>query len=452
VRQGDSRSTEPRQSRPGQGSRGLILQLLLLTIFLSMCIPRSGTKIRDIPVTLPILLYLLILLLSFLRPYRLVTLNVAGMSAGERLAISGALAFMIVSFVAVAVGAIRGAMIQDILVETASILGFVPVFLLVIAYVRDGGTLRKVVKLMVVAVAIVSIYGVCQRLFGHYNTMIPGITIAYSDAMVPDAFDLKNNLTAVGLKVVSTFQNGNLFGNFLALTLPLPALLFHRARGLRKLLYLCLLALVMSVLLLSLSRSAIVAGIVSLGILCLILRRAVGLWVILGVLVVIGGSLVYVFQLTERLLTLDLSLAGRTVMWQDLAAIYEDLTPARFILAAIFGLGMGATVGPPALACRQTESSLLVIGMKTGVIGILLWTVSFFGIFICVLRWSTKARSLEGQVGCALVAGLLGASLQLAIDSVMMMPPTAMNLWLVAGLALVSARIAREQLSDEVVS
>ncbi|MGB9588025.1 MAG: hypothetical protein ACPL7O_07585, partial [Armatimonadota bacterium] len=291
-----------------------------------------------------------------------------------------------------------------------------------------------------------------QRLFGHYKTMIPGITIAYSDAMVPDAFDLKNNLTAVGLKVVSTFQNGNLLGNFLALTLPLPALLFHRAIGIRKILYLCVLALVMSVLLLSLSRSAIVAGIVSLGILCLMLRRAVGLWVILGMLVVIGGSLVYVFQLNERLLTLDLSLAGRTVMWQDLAAIYEDLTPAYFILAAIFGLGMGATVGPPALACRQTESSLLVIGMKTGVIGILLWTVCFFGIFICVLRWSTKARSLEGQVGCALVAGLLGASLQLAIDSVMMMPPTAMNLWLVAGLALVSARIAREQLSDEVVS
>ncbi|MGB9589112.1 MAG: hypothetical protein ACPL7O_13110, partial [Armatimonadota bacterium] len=70
------------------------------------------------------------------------------MRAGERLAIGGALAFMIIGFVAVAVGAIRGAMIQDILVETASILGFVPIFFLVIAYVRDGDTLRKVVKLM----------------------------------------------------------------------------------------------------------------------------------------------------------------------------------------------------------------------------------------------------------------------------------------------------------------
>lgn len=416
-----------------------------------MCIPRSGTKIGDVPVTLPILLYLLTLLLSFLYPGRLVIWNVSGMSAGEQLAVGGALTFMIMSSVAVAVGAIRGATIQDMLVETASILGFVPAFLLVIAYITDGNTLRKVVKLMVSAVAIVSVYGVCQRVFGHYKTMIPGVTIAYSDALVPDAFDLKNNLTAVGLKVVSTFQNGNLFGNFLALALPLPALLFHRAKGICRLLYLCLLALVISVLLLSLSRSAIVAGIVSLGILCLILRRAVGLWVILGLLVIIGGALVYVLQLSERLLTLDLSLAGRTVMWQDLAAIYESLTPAKFVLATLLGIGMGATVGPPALACRQTESSLLVIGMKTGVIGIFLWVMSFVGILVCVLRWSAKARSLEGQVGCALVAGLLGASVQLAIDSVMMMPPTAMNLWLVAGLALVSARISREQLSDEIV-
>ena len=83
-----------------------------------------------------------------------------------------------------------------------------------------------------------------------------------------------------------------------------------------------------------------------------------------------------------------------------------------------------------------------------GVLGLLPLLAVIVGVFLCAWRWCRPVDSFEAQMGCALAAGIIGCSVQLAIDSVMLMPPTSMNFWTVAALALVACSIARKQARD----
>ncbi len=421
---------------------------LCVAILASMTIPRAGTKVGEIPVTLPILLYLALLGLYCLRPLSSVRISLSSGDTYDDLVAWSAVAFMVFGLVSISVGIMRGAPTTQMLVEAVALLGFVPAFFLIRSHVATPEAFRTIIRLLGVSLAITCVYGVCQRIFGHYLVMVPGITMAYSDAQSPDAFEFKNNMTAVGLKVVSTFQNGNLFGYYLALLLPIPAALFHGARGSRKGLYAVFLGLVLVCLLLTLSRSAIVAGVISLVLLGVLLRRSLALRIVGVLLVGIGGMFVYLLQLGERLLTFDPTLAGRTTIWEQMIASYNSLHPLGLLLAGLVGGGMGGTISSGPFAMYGIESSLLTIGMKMGLIGLLPLLGVVFGVFACAWRWCRPLDSFEAQMGCALAAGVIGSSVQLAIDSVMLMPPTSMNYWLVIGLALIACSIARQQIRN----
>lgn len=421
---------------------------LCLAILATMTIPRAGTKVGEVPVTLPVLLYLMLLGLYCLRPLSSVRIKLSSGDVYEDLVAWSVVTFVALGLVSVAVGMMRGAAGTQMLVEAVALFGFVPAFLLVRSHIREPQALRTVIWLISVSLVITCLYGVCQRIFGHYRVMIPGITIAYSDAQSPDTFLLKNNMTAVGLKVVSTFQNGNLFGNYLALLLPIPAVLLHRARGSRKGLDALFLGLVLVCLLLTLSRSAIVAGVVSLVLLGVLLRKSLTLRIVSLLLVGIGGAFVYLLQLGERLLTFDPTLAGRTTVYDQMAAVYNSLHSLELLSVVFVGAGMGGDIGRGLSAIGETEGSFLIMGMKMGVIGLIPLLVVIVGVFMCAWRRCRPLDSFEAQMGCALAAGVIGCSVQLAIDSVMLMPPTSMNYWLVIGLALVACSIARQQTGD----
>lgn len=419
--------------------------LLCLMVWASMTIPRAGTKVGELPVTLPIVIYLLALMSFLIRPLDIIRIR---RSAGElygNLASTSAAAFLFAGLCAISVGLMRGAPAGQMLIETAALIGFVPVFFLIRRHVSSPGSFRTIISIASISLVAACLYGIAQRLFGHYAVLVPGVTMSYSDAQSPDAFALRNNMTAVGLKVVSTFQNGNLFGNYLALLLPIPATLFHQAQGLWKAVNGAFLALVLITLLLTLSRGAIVAGVASLAVLSVLLRGSQALRVLSVLLASIGGLAVYLIGVAERLFAFDPTLAGRTTIYGDLAAVYSSLSPLAFIQIALIGAGMGGAIGLGGLTTISTEGSMLIIGMKMGVLGIIAMLGVICGVLFCAWRWCRPSDSFEGRLGCALAAGLVGASVQLGIDSVMMMPPTSMNFWLVAGLALAACSIVRQQ-------
>ncbi len=424
-------------------NRPVIRWLLYATIFASMTIPRSGTKLGGVPVTAPTLLYLVLLMVWASWSMWRARLDVRGKQFHEQLAVYGVVGFAAVGVVSCAVGLVTSAEPKLWFAEVSALLGFLPLFFLVRTHVRTVDDLQTVIRLVVVALLLVCLYGLAQKVFGHYRVMIPGVTISYADAQQADVFESKYNMTPIGLKVTSTFQNGNLFGSFLALIAPLCVALAS-VSGLRKrFYYLMLFGLATVALMLTLSRGAVLAGLVSLFALVWMLRPlTIPVFVASG-FGALGGVLLYVMQLGERLFNFDPTGAGRIPAYGKLALLYTDLSPGMFALTALFGAGMGGTVGSFSNSIFQVDSSLLIILMKTGILGLLMFLAAVYGVVRCVGVRDGSRITPERAVACGLAAGMIGSVTQYALDSVFMLPPTAMNFWIVAGLAVAANSISR---------
>lgn len=424
-------------------NRSVIRWLLYVTIFASMTIPRSGTKVGGMPITAPTLLYLALLMVWASSCLWRAKLDIRGKQFHEQLAVYSVVGLAAAGVVSCCVGLVTSVEPKLWFAEVSALLGFLPLFFLVRTHVRTADDLRTVTKLVITALLLVCVYALAQRIFGHYRVMIPGITISYADAQQADVFESKNNMTAIGLKVTSTFQNGNLFGSFLALIAPLCVALASVSRQRKRVLYLLLFGLATLVLMLTLSRGAVLAGLVSLCALVWMLRPLKTPVLVASGFGVLGGGLLYVMQLGERLLNFDPTGAGRVPAYANLALMYADLSPGMFALTALFGAGMGGTIGPVSNSISQVDSSLLIILMKMGILGLLMFLFAVYGVVRCVGVRDGLPITPERAVACGLAAGIIGSMTQFALDSVLMLPPTAMNFWIVAGLAVAANTVSR---------
>ncbi|AZT91542.1 hypothetical protein ELD05_13600 [Caldicellulosiruptor changbaiensis] len=141
------------------------------------------------------------------------------------------------------------------------ILGFIVLPFLFNIIARKKLSIEDTLKVITIVGAIPVIYGVIQIMFGIENTVIPGLTANYTQ-LKNFNFDVYKLLTAkcnrVGeyYKLISTYQNGNMFGIFLVLYYPL--LLYWEKTKLRNISYL-LQSLTIICIFRSLSRTAIIA-------------------------------------------------------------------------------------------------------------------------------------------------------------------------------------------------
>ena len=95
-------------------------------------------------------------------------------------------------------------------------------YFVIVRYVDNKTFLYNVIVWIKISVWCVVIYSIIQFLFGIGSTTIPFFTVNYSDYMeAPDSWWLqKFNGTGESIKIVSTYQNGNLLGANLLLLCP----------------------------------------------------------------------------------------------------------------------------------------------------------------------------------------------------------------------------------------
>lgn len=428
----------------------LTYNLLLATTAVSMIIPRAGSKIGPAPVTLSLILFACTLMVWLCRPWRSRRVRLTHDGWMEDLAVYGAGAFMLVGAFALCIGLLRGPEMESLVNEAGAFLGFVPAFFIVRDLARGETASRTVLRIILVSLFIVCLYGLAQRIFGHYKVMIPGITISYSDAMIPNVFESKNNLTAIGLKVTSTFQNGNLYGVFLVLTMPVVIALIGETEGRARRINILLFVLAAVNLLLSLSRGAIASGIVSTIALAWFLRpRKAPLFIACGYLFV-GGVVSVALKLGERFFAYDPTAAGRTTMWANLLSTYSDMGTLSFVTTVLFGAGLGGKVGVGSEAAIGVEGSLICVFMKLGLVGCLAFGLSSYGVIKYAVTSYRRRPCFWSAAAVGLACGLLGSAFEFCIDSVMLMPPTALNYWLVAGFTVTMASLSHKHYAGNI--
>ncbi len=186
--------------------------LTILLLFLNFVLPKAGTKIGSFPLYISLILTVLIFLpLTFYKTVR----NYKEKEEKFTLIYFGIFSLLFCfSFIFIKEITI-GNFTENYLPYFLSLSG---IFLIFTAkyYPLD---LKVFKNIMLASFFILTIYSYIQKIFGEYNTIIPGITFNFADGInIHSAQDLRIlgkynfNPNLNYFKLFSTYQNGNLFG------------------------------------------------------------------------------------------------------------------------------------------------------------------------------------------------------------------------------------------------
>ena len=176
--------------------------------FFNMAFPKAGIKISGIPLyfSLLYLLYIPGLFFKFICSARNKTFKCLILFF---LSIAFSLFFQFIFF---------SFQINNFIIYFQYI---IPLFsILCFFWFNNYSDIKKYEKIIIISFIIISAYGLMQKIFGDYNLVIPGLTANYNEATTLNFLKRKCNFirSLDYLKLISTYQNGNLFGvNFILL-------------------------------------------------------------------------------------------------------------------------------------------------------------------------------------------------------------------------------------------
>lgn len=178
-------------------------------LLFSFVFPKAGTKLNGIiPLyisTIMAILYFPFLLIQVLKRFK------KPMEIGYIL-------ILISLLMSILVNIIRG----DFSFTAIDFSFIVSIFFLIYYFFVDYSKINIFLILNIIKYGVIFliIYSILQKVFGEYNVVLPGLTADYYDASIPDFLAKKDNMIwgLNYLKLVGTYQNGNLFGaNFILL-------------------------------------------------------------------------------------------------------------------------------------------------------------------------------------------------------------------------------------------
>lgn len=188
--------------------------LLYLTIFVNILIPKAGIKIfGEIPLTLGNVLFFI----TFI--FWIFSKLIYGKIIFDK-KIGGVL------FIAIVYGLLKYLFIGNFKSHIGFIIPLVIyplIYYVIIDVVNSEERVEKIFKVITIGVLLISTYALLQFLFGIEKCTIPGITVNYSDySRYGSAWYLtkSNGVDLSEVKIVSTYQNGNLFGVNMILLYP----------------------------------------------------------------------------------------------------------------------------------------------------------------------------------------------------------------------------------------
>ncbi|PKM76776.1 MAG: hypothetical protein CVU90_10770 [Firmicutes bacterium HGW-Firmicutes-15] len=389
--------------------------------FLNMAFPKAGVLVHSIPVTAATIFFALSLLYILIRDHR---------SANEipPLFWKVYLLFVLMVFLSLAFN------IHQIgprhLAMTAVLIGSPLAILLGLTLTNS----RRAYQIAGLALLIAGIYAIIQYLFGIEETTINGLNLALGDSWNNKPIAIWVAQTPKYVKWPATYQNGNLAAAFYILAIPL--LLSWRSIELSDR-WLRFSALVTGFvgLLLSGARSALYPFALIWIIICIVYvlwQRGNGLkdllmWsgCIVLVFMAIGqvkpDSPPYDYMLDRYVLQTkqDPTASGRTMQWKE--ALKETSQQAWSSRLQIFTLGWDRSADFPV-------EGFLAVAMLYGFIAMTLFVLLFL-----VTMYQASFRSEANQI---IALGLLAGFCQFLIDSPFLQPPTLINWFFVAGLAL----------------
>lgn len=403
--------------------------LLVITIFWNIWFPKAGIKFGGIPITVGNVLFAIIFLTWMMNNIRI--------GKVKSLNISMILIFGIVYFILkyTIVYAIIGEIISSMTYIIPLII-YPLIFFVTVDIVDNKEKIDKVVKIIVYGFFFLCIYAILQYVVGIDKCDIPGLTVNLSDyrEMGPLWFMQKSNgIDEANSKIVSTYQNGNLFGINLIFIYPLVYYYYSEKEKEKIKIFSLILFITCSFLTLSRTCWLGIVLFIFLGIIMekeknhkAILRKILTLFLCIICLFYV---FMYIPSIANRFFDTDksdwISMSGRT---EGLITVIETVWSSNSIIAWLIG-----PQGIIQYAGLAYEMLPLALFAQTGIIGISL----LYGFFIKAYISLDKGNYIQKSVKLSLIIWLIIG----CIECGYWLPPTALNIFMILGLGFVSKNI-----------
>jgi hypothetical protein len=421
-----------------ESKSGLLFYLFYLSFFISITIPKSGKTVANIPITIANLLIL------FTLGWWLMTSLFSQKTIFHVLSSKPIILFMVYGVVAFLIGFINHNPRKYIVLDFVAFIGFIPVYFLVCHVIRTQEQLKRIVWAIGLSSFLVCSYGLLQTKLGFERIAMPGITEQYGK-ITYQGVGRWNVIEGGAIKVYSTFQNGNIFGNHLATFIPfLGGILIGLSSSKKKMLFLGIFLLSCYVLILTYSRGALFGTISGIMVLAVISKK-IRLRAIVVVFLIFSVFFVFLQKSADRpeLARYDFSRmtsnpeqfsAGRIERAkQVLGGFYNLPFPAQ-----LFGIGFGGVlISPLGWRFEYVDNLYLTLLFKMGIVGLMMLIGMLTSLFLSLLklRSSTPDLYFRGLINGG-IAGLGASLIHNLADTLWFFPPLSANFWFLAGITM----------------
>jgi len=325
--------------------------------------------------------------------------------------------------------------LKQVMVHTS----FILFYFVVINVIRTKKQWLALIKAFICSAFLVALYGVIQNFIGVSST---------------ESWVDEEMFTNIKTRVYSFFNNPNVLGEFLVLTIPIAlALIWNKVKDIHRVLFSLILIFMLACIIFTWSRGAWLGMLIAVA---LYLVMSDTRWMFAGILLLllvpIGLYLTGNSAIIERFMsignTADTSTAYRVSIWQASLSMISDFW--------VGGIGIGSdsytTIYPSyalpgARFALHSHNLYLQFLVETGIFGIVSLFCVLFGFLKTVFATSVVRKIKQSDIAKILIAlgtGFIGFMFQGLTDYVWYNYKILMIFWIVIALGVSGAKILKE--------
>lgn len=309
-------------------------------------------------------------------------------------------------------------------------IAFVLSYFVVINTIENEKQFKFILYIFSIAAVITAFYGLYQYMFGDL----------YSQAWLD-----KEMFEDIKMRVYSTFENPNVYGEYLILAIPIIAGLLWTEKGMfKKLFWLGSLEVTMLALALTFSRGCWLGIILAIGLLAIMIDRR---FILLGIVVLLFLPFVLPESIINRFLSIgnmgDSSTSYRVYIWMGTLAMLADYW--------FSGIGLGITsfntIYPiysyNNISAPHSHNLYLQLVVEFGIVGLIVFLGMLYNFYKETIISICKKKNI---LTSSLIAGVSGFMLQSMFDHTWYNYRVVLIFWIIIAFGLVSAKVSK---SDE---
>jgi len=317
---------------------------------------------------------------------------------------------------------------------------FILFYFVVINVIRTKEQWKALLKVFIASAFIVALYGIVQNFFG----------VSSAESWIDE--DMFGN---IGQRVYSFFNNPNVLGEFLVLTIPIGvALLWTKIKEEHRVLFAFVLMCMVGCMIFTWSRGAWLGMLIAVALYLVISDKR---WMFAGILCVllipialyVTGNTAIIERFISIGNTADTSTAYRVSIWNASVNMIGDFW--------VCGIGIGSDAYttiypsyalPGAKFALHSHNLFLQFWVETGLIGIVSLVAVILGFIKTVFSTSVVRKIKNSDIAKILVAlgaGFLGFIFQGLTDYVWYNYKILMIFWIIIALGVSGARILKEE-------